>query len=188
MKLLLALLCSTVAAASTTNVNNSGFEDISERTRLPVGWGYTSLPGQSDLVEYKVTTVPGDENSKALAITVSSNHPDQRVAYNAFQDVPGIESGKTYKVSARIQTRGLETMPMVAVQCIDQTGKKYLGFARTPERKLQQDIKEWQSVETMVTVPAGTAKFRLRAGIPAQGNAGGTAILDDITVTEVESK
>lgn len=187
MKLLLALLCSTVAATSAINVNNSGFENVDERTKLPVGWGYTSLPGQSDLVQYKITTLPGDKDSKALAITVSKNHPVQQVAYNAFQDVPGIETGKTYKVSARVQTRGLETMPMVVVQCIDQTGNKYLSFARTPERQLQQDIKEWQSVETMVTVPEGTSKFRLRAGIPAKGNAGGTAILDDITVTEVEN-
>lgn len=186
MKAVVVLLCTTLAAVPAAVVNNSGFETLDARTGLPSGWGYTSLPGQSDLVQYKAMTV-SDDQSKALAITISQNHPEQRVAYNAFQDIPGIQNGKTYKVSARVQTRGLDTLPMVVVQCIDQTGNKYLGFARTPERQLQQDIKEWELVETKVTVPEGTAKFRIRAGIPSQGNAGGTAILDDITVTEVEN-
>ncbi|MFH1301652.1 MAG: hypothetical protein ABIK07_11380 [Planctomycetota bacterium] len=187
MKAVVVLLCTTLAAVPAAVVNNSGFENVNERTGLPSGWGYTSLPGQSDLVQYKVTSMSDAKNDKALAITVSKNHPEQRVAYNVFQDIPGIQNGKTYQVSARVQTRGLETMPMVVVQCIDQSGKNFVGFARTPERQLQQDIKEWESVETKVTVPEGTARFLIRAGIPSQGNAGGTAILDDITVTEVEN-
>ena len=108
------------------------------------------------------------------------------MAYNAHQDVTGFIAGKTYRVSANVQTKGLRTLPMIVVQCLDASGKNCLTIARSPERKLDSDLDQWERVQTDVTVPEGTSIFRLRIGIPSDGNAGGVALIDDITITEAE--
>jgi hypothetical protein len=119
-------------------------------------------------------------------ITVAANHPGQTVAYNAHQDVTGFAAGKTYRVSANVQTKGLRSLPMIVVQCLDASGKNCLTVARSPERKLDRDLDQWERVHANVTVPEGTSIFRLRIGIPSNGNAGGLALIDDITLTEAE--
>ena len=74
---------------------------------------------------------------------------------------------------------------MIVVQCLDQTGMQSLGFARSAERKLSGDLIEWERIETDITVPGGTIFVRLRIGISAEGNAGGTAVIDEVAVVEV---
>lgn len=183
MEVLFAALLGIVAADAPT-VSNPGFEELSGRGGLPAGWSFTYLPTQSDLVRYETRAPHGSQKSRALTITVAGDHPEKEVAYNAHQDVPGIVAGKTYRVSAKVQTQGLRTLPMVVVQCLDATGTIPFVVARSRERTLIGDVKDWEHVETEVTVPAGTATFRLRLGIPAAGNAGGTAVIDDIEVVE----
>jgi len=174
------------AAAGVPEFANPGFEQISDQTGVPEGWSFTSLPGKPDLVRYAGEAPAAGRESRALVITVAANHPAQTVAYNAHQDVTGFVAGKTYRASANVQTKGLRSLPMVVVQCLDASGKNCLAFARSPERKLDGDVDQWERVHANVKVPEGTSIFRLRIGIPSDGNAGGLALIDDITITEAE--
>jgi hypothetical protein len=178
--------CLMAAAAGLPEVANPGFEQISDQTGAPEGWSFTSLPGKPNLVRYAAETPAVGRESRALVITVAANHPAQTVAYNAHQDVTGFIAGKTYRVSANVQTKGLRALPMIVVQCLDSSGKNQLAIARSPERKLDRDLDQWERVQTDVTVPEGTSIFRLRIGIPAEGNAGGLALIDDIAITEAD--
>lgn len=189
MEMFFAVLLAVVASNALA-VSNPGFEQAREQINLPAGWqglpaGWhcTFLPNEAHLVRYETRPV---EDSQALFITVASDHPEKRVAYNATQDVPGIVAGKTYLVSAKVQTKGLHQMPFVCVQCLDSSGAKFVGFACSPERSLDSDVSHWERVETRITVPEGTATFRLRIGISSEGNAGGTAILDDVVVAMLD--
>jgi hypothetical protein len=185
MTALFALLVASVALESPAVVN-PGFEDIDQQTATPVGWSFTSLPSQPRLVQYETKVDPAGTASRALAISVVPDHPPRTVAYNAHQDLQGIVAGKKYRVTAKVQTRGLRTLPMVVVQCLNDTGDRTLAVARTEERDLQGDVIQWEKVQTEVAVPEGTSKLRLRIGIPSDGNAGGTAMFDDISVVAVE--
>ncbi|MCA9020542.1 MAG: hypothetical protein KDA74_10390, partial [Planctomycetaceae bacterium] len=166
-------------------VVNADFETVDPRSTLPSGWYFTSLPGQSPLVSYQSQKEPQENGSRVLAIKVAADHPQQQVAYNAHQDLQGFQAGKTYRVSARVKTQRLQSLPMVVVQCLDQSAKKPLGFARSEQRELKQDLAEWETIQTEIKVPEGTGTLRLRIGIPSQGNAGGTALIDDVQVAEV---
>lgn len=174
------------AAAGVPEVANPGFELISDQTGAPEGWSFTSIPGKTDLVRYAAESPAAGRESRALVITVAAHHPAQTVAYNAHQDVTGFVAGKTYRISANVQTKGLKSLPMIVVQCLDESGRKSLTIARSPERKLDGDLEQWERIGTDVTVPEGTSVFRLRIGIPSDGNAGGLALVDDITITEAE--
>jgi hypothetical protein len=196
MEMVLAVLLGVVATDAPL-VSNPGFDEVREQTRLPEGWGLLPqgwhlcyLPNEQHLVRYETkvdekTKVDGGQESRALFITVAGDHPDKVVAYNATQDVPGFVAGKSYRVSAKVRTQGLRNMPFICVQCLDSSKSKFVGFAGTPKRALQADIEQWERIETTVLVPEGTAAFRLRVGIPSEGNAGGTAMIDDIEVVEV---
>ncbi len=182
MEMFLAVLLGVVASDEPV-VSNPGFEQISKQAGRPQGWQFTSLQNEAHLVRYETKVGEGQE-SRALLITVAGNHPDKKVAYNAYQDVPGIIAGKSYRVSAKVRTQGLRTLPMIVVQCLDSSESKFVACARSPERALKDDIQQWERIETTVLVPDGTATFRLRIGIPAESNAGGTAMIDDIEVVE----
>lgn len=175
-----------LAATGKPAVTNPGFEELAEQAGVPSGWSYTFLPDAEHLVRYERSPVAGDgrENS-ALSIKVAADHPSKQVAYNAHQDVTQATVGKTYRVSAKVRTKGLRTLPMIAVQCLDADGEKPLALARSPGRELTGDVETWQRVEAEVTVPEGTSVVRLRIGIPAEGNAGGTALIDDVEIVEI---
>ena len=183
MEMFLAVLLGVVATDAAV-VANPGFEQVSGQTGLPQGWHCCFLPGEAHLVRYETTAGEGEE-SRSLLITVAGDHPDKVVCYNATQDVPGFSAGKSYRVSARVKTSGLHNMPFICVQCLDSSRSKFVGFAGTPKRTLEADIEQWERIETTVLVPEGTATFRLRVGIASEGNAGGTAVIDDIEVVEV---
>lgn len=185
MTMLFALLMCAVPTEAP-QVVNAGFETVNKRTELPAGWSFTSMPNQAHLVSYKTDVDPASTERRALSISVSPDHPNQRVAYNAHQDVQNFVAGKKYRVAAKVQSRGLTTLPMVVVQCLDESGTKLLAFARTEERQLKQDVEKWENVQTELMVPEGTSTFRLRIGIPAEGNAGGTAFIDDVRVIEIK--
>jgi hypothetical protein len=185
MEMFLAVLLSVVATDAAA-VANPGFEELSEQSGLPSGWWFTSLPNQARLVRYETVAAGEDQESRALAIKVASDHPEQRVAYNAHQILPGIVPGKTYRVSAKVQTKGLSHLPFVAVQCLDETKTKYLTISSSPERTLTGDIEKWERVETEITVPEETKIVWLRIGIWSKGNTGGTALIDDVEVAQVQ--
>lgn len=183
MEMFLAILLAVVATDSPI-ISNPGFEQLSEQSGLPEGWGFTSLPGEGHLVRYKTTVGEGQE-SRALTITVADDHPDKKVAYVAFQELPGAIAGESYRVSAKVRTQGLHTVPTIVLQCVDQSKSKPLAFARSPERVLNADIDQWERIETTIHVPDGTVAFRVLIGVPSEGNAGGTAMIDDIEVVSV---
>ncbi|MBN73597.1 MAG: hypothetical protein CME32_30460 [Gimesia sp.] len=185
MEIMLTMLLGVATAAGPT-VINADFEQKDVRTGLPTGWSYTSLPGRQHLVNYQTTQVTAaKKQGSALSITVASDHPEQIVAYNIHQDLQGLTPGKAYRVSARVCTKGLKTMPMIVVQCIDASGRKFVGMARSPQRDLPGDLDSWEQIHTDIFVPEGTSTVRLRIGIPAAGNAGGTAIIDDVDIVEM---
>jgi hypothetical protein len=185
MNVLFVMLLGLIAAEAPA-VTNAGFEKVNEQTGMPSGWSFTSLPKGTNLVRYKTKAVREGRESRALFISVAADHPEKNVAYNAHQDLRGFVAGKTYRVSAKVQTQGLRTLPMVVVQCLDESGAKHLASSRSPERKLKEDVVEWENVAAQVTIPTGTSTVRLRIGIPAEGNAGGTALIDDVEIVEVE--
>ena len=167
-------------------IPNGQFEQSVENTGLPSSWSFTSIPSKQHLVRYRTKVIDeGDRSSKALAIHVVADHPDEKVAYNAHQDLKGLAVGKTYRVSAKMTTSGLTKAPMIVLQCLNGNGDKYLGFARSEERRLTGDITAWERFETDITIPDNTAIVRLRIGISAKGNAGGTVVIDDVEIAEV---
>jgi hypothetical protein len=186
---LAAVLC--VVAVDVPAVANPGFEEFREAALpygwqyLPQGWHCCHLPGETNLVRYQTKAAEGSD-ARALLITVAEDHPEKYVCYNVMQDMPGFAAGKTYRVSAKVQTRGLRKLPFVCVQCLDAESK-FVRITCSPERVLEGDVEEWERVETKVTVPEGTTKFRLRIGVTSQGNEGGTAMIDDIEVVEDRS-
>jgi hypothetical protein len=191
MEMFLAVLLSVVASEAPV-VANPGFEQVREPITLPQGWGVlpqgwhlTHLPNQAHLVHYETTTGEGQE-SRAMLITVTTDHPDKKIAYNVHQDLPGFKAGKSYRVSANVRTQGLRTAPFICVQCLDVSKAKFVGFAGTPDRELTSDIEQWERIETKITVPEGTATFRVRVGITDDNNQGGTVMIDDIEVVETE--
>ena len=197
MEMFLAVLLGVVASDAPV-VSNPGFEQVREQISLPEGWGLMPqgwhlcyLPNEQHLVRYETkvdeeTKADEGQESKALLITVAGDHPDKVVCYNAMQDVPGFVAGKSYRVSAKVKTSGLHNMPFICVQCLDSSKSKFVGFAGTPKRELSADIQQWERIETTILVPEGTETFRLRVGIASEGNAGGTAMIDDIEVVEIQ--
>ncbi|QDU53252.1 hypothetical protein [Gimesia panareensis] len=185
MEIMLTMLLSFATAVSPTVVN-ADFEQKDARTGLPTGWAFTSLPDRQHLVNYRTTQVAAEQGqTRALSITVASDHPEHKVAYNIHQDLKGLTPGKSYRVSARVCTRGLKTLPMIVVQCIDASGSRFLGFARSQQRELPGDLDHWEQIQTDIVIPEGTSTVRLRIGIPSAGNAGGTAIIDDVDMVEM---
>ena len=167
-------------------IPNGQFEKSVENSGLPSSWSFTSVPSKQHLVRYRTKVIgEGDQSSKALSIHVTADHPDESVVYNAHQDLKGLVVGKTYRVSAKMTATGLSTAPIIVLQCLDTNGDKYLGFARSEERRLSGNVTVWERFETDITIPDDTAIVRLRIGIPAQGNAGGTAVIDDVAIAEV---
>ena len=186
MTILLAVLIGLTATGESAVVNG-GFEQVNPRTGMPSDWSFTCLLGKQDLVTYSTKSYgTPDQGDRALSISVAPGHPEERVAYNAHQDLKQLTAGKTYRVSTKVRSEGLTTLPIIVVQCLDETGTKYLAFARSVERKLSEDLIEWERVHTEITVPAGTDSVRVRIGIPAEGNAGGTAVIDDVVVIETK--
>ena len=188
MEMFFAVLLGVVAVDAPA-ISNPGFEQTRQQTglpqdwqELPQGWQFTYLANEAHLVRYQTKSIP---DSRVLLITVASDHPDKNVAYNVWQDVPGIVAGTTYRVSANVQTRGLRHLPFVCVQCLDASGSKFVGFACSPQRAIEADVEKWERVETKIKVPDGTTTFRLRIGIPSEGNAGGTASIDDVKIDEI---
>jgi hypothetical protein len=191
MEMFLAVLLGVIATDAPV-VSNPGFEQIREQTgwpegwaSLPEGWHCSSLPSEAHLVRYETKAGEGPE-SRALLITVASDHPDKQIYYNVTQDVPGIIAGKSYRLSAKVRTRGLRTAPFVCAQCLDSSKSKFVAIVTSPPRELTADIEQWERVETKITVPEGTTALRLRIGVTDDGNEGGTAIIDDIEVIEAE--
>ena len=167
-------------------IPNGQFEQSVENSGLPASWSFTSLPSKQHLVRYRTKVIgEGDQSTKALAIHVVADHPDERVAYNAHQDLTGLVVGKTYRVSARMTASGLSKAPRIVLQCLNANGDKYLGFARSEERRLSGDVTAWERFEADITIPDDTAIVRLRIGISALGNAGGTVVIDDVEIVEV---
>lgn len=164
-------------------VANAGFEELRGETSFPRDWGFTSLPEKAHLVRYE-SVADASSASRCLLIAIARDHPERVVAYNALQDVPGFVAGKTYRVSAMVRTEGLRSRPFVCAQCLDASKTKFVGFAVTPKTALDADIDDWERIETTITVPEGTATFRVRVGISSEGNAGGSALIDDIQVVE----
>ena len=180
------LLLGVMAFAPVSHVANSSFESVDEPTNMPTGWQATHVPGQPELVSYAVKAMPARPATKALAIHVAADHPEKQVAYNVWQDLADIQPGKSYQLTAQVQTRGLTTLPVLVVQCLDDSGRKYLGFGRSPDRTLKADVTEWETISTELEIPEGTSTVRLRIGIPAAGNQGGTAMIDEVRVKEMQ--
>ena len=76
MEVFFAALLGIVATDAPT-VSNPGFEELSQRTGLPLGWSFTSLPNQANLVRYEARAPHAGQKSRALAITVAADHPEQ---------------------------------------------------------------------------------------------------------------
>jgi len=191
MEMFLTVLLSVVATDAPA-VSNPGFEQVRQLAPVPDGWAdpphgwhCSHLPNLTHLVRYETKVCEG-QDSRALLITIAEDHPDKRIHYNVMQELPGFIVGKSYRVSAKVRTKGLRTAPFICVNCLDPAKSKALGFAGTRERALTTDIEQWERVETKITVPEGTAIFQLRVGVTDDGNEGGTAIIDDIEVIELE--
>jgi hypothetical protein len=176
----------TVSTAAMPEVANPGFEEVRSGATAPAAWHFTSLPDQAELVRYEAVPLAADPERKALSITVAANHPGKEVAYNAHQSIRNIEEGKTYRVTAKVQTKGLRTLPMIVVQCLNARECGAISTVRSEERAIDRDLVERQTIHADVTVPRSTASLHLRIGIPATGNAGGTALIDDVSIAEIK--
>ena len=183
----LAAICCGPLMAET--LPNGGFEEVYPNRRIPEGWSATCTPtlGHQHVV-YASDSSEACSGDRSVSISIKPTHPQRRISYNLHRTVEGLEIGKSYILSGKVKTCGLSGPPAIVVQCLNSAGDKMLGFASTQSKDSPKGTTDWTRVKTTFTVPEGTERVRVRAGISAPANAGGTVWFDDITIDPAQPK
>lgn len=180
----LALLHCTLVVAQS--LPNGSFEQVSNGHRIPDGWLTTGHPALADQVVYSCDSSVSSQGRRSAAISIKPTHPDRRISYNVHRTARGCQVGKTYVLTGRARTERLKAPPYIVVQCLNKDETKPLAFATTRGKDGPKGTTDWTTLETKSSVPEGTEVVRVRAGISAPENAGGTVWFDDISIREVE--
>ena len=96
-----------------------------------------------------------------------------------------LESGKDYELSCWVKGLDLGEPVWICVQCWDESMPKMINFATTQKDYPIKGTFDWQQVGTVFSVPEGTHKVIVRAGIAVPGNNGGQAWFDELHIKDV---
>ncbi len=162
---------------------NGGFEDTYDGTN-PDGWFANNLPQTKKYAELVVDNSVAHTGDKSILISIFNNHPPEITFYNWIRRVDGLKEGEIYELQGWVKTEGIKNSPFIDVQCWNSI--KLIGTASTLQSCLVTGTKNWQNVKTIFSLPKGTSKILIRAGITSSGNNGGKVWFDDFQIMKVK--
>ncbi|NJD21479.1 MAG: hypothetical protein FIA82_02240 [Melioribacter sp.] len=160
-----------------------GFEDTYDGEN-PDGWFANDLPQTKKNAELSVDNSVAHTGDQSIFISIFSNHPPENTLYNWIRRVDGLKEGGIYELQGWIKTEGIKNSPFIDVQCWNNI--KLIGSASTSQNYSITGTKNWQHVKTIFSLPKGTSKILIRAGITSSGNNGGKVWFDDFKITKVK--
>jgi hypothetical protein len=164
-------------------IQSSGFESLSSLQKTPAGWNKTVVPKYKDYVEFIWDTETFYKDQMSISIKIHKDHPkDDFIAYNWYTDVLNWEVGKYYELSCWVKGLDLHDPIWICVQCWDEPMTKMLNFSTTQKDYPLIGAFDWKQVGTVFSIPEGTYKVIVRAGIAAPGNNGGQAWFDELYI------
>ncbi|KAF0139229.1 MAG: hypothetical protein FD122_3429 [Stygiobacter sp.] len=158
-----------VFSCSSSRINddiNGSFENDSEGEN-PDGWFANNLP-----------------LTRKYAKFISDHHPKEITVYNWIRRIDGLKVGDNYELQGWVKAEKLKSPPFIEVQFWNSS--QMIGTASTMRGYLITGTKNWQHVKTIFSVPNGTSKILIRAGISSSRNNGGKVWFDDIQIQNVE--
>ena len=161
------------------------FEPISEFEGVPTGWSGTYDPSTAEYVTFEWDHDEARGGDRSISIAISEDHPDKPVAYNWTRDVNGWEVGGTYELEGWIKAEQLNETAWIVVQCWNLEYEEMVAFATTQTSHQVWRTTDWTKVGTVLEIPHGAERLRIRAGIAAPDNRGGKVWFDDIVLRRV---
>ena len=190
LALMLALIAFSLFAREIQGqdkfLQSSGFESLSPLQKTPIGWYMTVVPEYSNYVDFIWDKESSYKDKMSISIRIHKDHPEDRhVAYNWYTDVRNWEVGKDYELSCWVKGKGLKGTAWICIQCWDESMTEMLNFSTTQKDYLIKGSFDWQQVGTVFSVPKGTHKVVIRAGIAAPMNNAGQAWFDELHIREL---
>lgn len=182
------LFLSLVVFVSCTSVKvsdkiNGGFEDTYDGEN-PDGWFANDLPQTKKYAELAVDNSVAHTGDQSILIFIFSNHPPENTLYNWIRMVDGLKEGGIYELHGWVKTEGIKNSPFIDVQCWNNI--KLIGTASTSQNYSITGTKNWQHMKTIFSLPKGTSKILIRAGITSSENNGGKVWFDDFKIIKVK--
>ncbi len=175
-----------IFSCSSTRTNddiNGGFENDSGRDN-PDGWFANNLPVTRKYAKLSVDNSTSHSGDKSILISISIHHPKETTIYNWIRRVDGLKVGEIYEMQGWIRAEKVKSSPFIEVQFWNSS--QIIGTASTAQGYLITGTKNWQRVNTIFSVPNGTSKVLIRAGISSYKNNGGKVWFDDIQIQNVK--
>ena len=180
------LMLMAVFSCSSSRINddiNGSFENDSEGEN-PDGWFANNLPLTRKYAKLSVDNSTFHSGDKSILISISDHHPKEITVYNWIRRIDGLKVGDNYELQGWVKTEQLKSPPFIEVQFWNSS--QMIGTASTTRGYLITGTKNWQRVKTIFSVPNGTSKILIRAGISSSRNNGGKVWFDDIQIQNVE--
>ena len=181
--LILLLLIETCSSYSVGNGINGGFESDYDGEN-PDGWFANDLPQTKKYAELSIDNSVAHTGDQSILISILNNNPSNKTVYNWIRRVDGLKNDEIYEMHGWIKTEGIKNSPFIDVQCWNNT--KIVGTASTSQNYSVTGTKNWQRVKTIFSVPKGTTKILIRAGITSYENNGGRVWFDDVQINKAK--
>lgn len=178
--LLVFASCSSIKVDDTIN---EGFEDTYDG-KNPDGWFANNLQQTKKYAELVVDNSVAHTGNKSILIFISNNIQPEVVYYNWVRRVDGLKAGEIYELQGWVKTEKIKNSPFIEVQL--WKGIQMIGTASTAQSCSVTGTKNWQLIKTIFSIPQGTSKILLRAGIKNTVNNGGKVWFDDIQIRRVK--
>jgi len=180
---ILIALFESCSSSSVRDGINGGFESDYDGEN-PDGWFANDLPQTKKYAELSIDNSTAHTGDQSILISISNNHPANKTFYNWIRRVDSIKEEGIYELQGWIKTEGIKNSPFIDVQCWNNT--KMIGTASTSQNYSITGTKNWQHVKTIFSVPKGTSKILIRAGITSTENKGGKVWFDDIKISKTK--
>ncbi len=149
----------------------------------PDGWYATVITETASYVTFAWDTLQKHEGRRSIMIAIHPDHPGDTIAYNWTQAISaGFEPGHSYELGAWVKTTNVPETAWMLAQFWDATQTTFLGLATSQKEFILSGTGDWVRVTTSFQIPPSTGVVRLRAGIDAPVNTGGTVWFDDVTL------
>ena len=183
--LILAYTLSLITACGTTQhpTTNNGFEQKPE-PKSQYEWAPTIIPKTEEFVSFNWDETVAHSGDHSVSIAIDPAHPDDKIFYNWTRVVRDFKVGQSYELTGWIKTENISSSAGIFAQCWNHDNSKIIKLASTQKHHPITGATDWTEVGTVFTVPEGTEKVRLRAGISGPDNLGGQVWFDDIHIRE----
>lgn len=172
--------CSSIKVDDTIN---GGFEDAYDG-KNPDGWFANNLPQTKKYAELLVDNSVAHTGNKSILISISNNIQPEVIFYNWVRRIDGLKEGEIYELQGWVKTEKIKNSPFVELQLWNNI--QIIGTASTAQSNLITGTKTWEPIKVIFSVPKGTSKILLRAGITNYNNSGGKVWFDDIQIRKIK--